>query len=210
MSRDFANLPSPRRPAPTSGKGQVYLPAAGVFGMWLFLISLSVLFSASIFGYVYIRFVRFAGHPWPPPGFPKLPATLWASTLVILLTSVTIQYGYSSIKRGHAAALFRGLVATFVLGLVFLALQTYNWWEIYSALAPDAPRGGSYLGLFYMLTGLHAAHVIGGLIPLIMVSISARRRSYSADYHPGPRYCTMYWHFLDLVWVVLFTVVYLI
>ena len=64
------------------------------------------------------------------------------------------------------------------------------------------------MGMFYVLTALHAAHVIGGLIPLIVVYIKARRGRYSRNFHPGVRYVTAYWHFLDVVWVLLFLVLY--
>ncbi len=183
-------------------KGDLHVPGAGTFGMALLLASLGVLFTASLVGFLFIRFVRFADQPWPPPGFPPLPRTLWASTVVILLTSVSIQWALGAIRRGDLAALRKGLLVTLVLGLLFLALQQYNWWEIWTALTP-AQRGGGpdtlpaapnsgdpYIKLFFALTGLHAAHVIGGLIPLAVVTRRATAGGparYSANYHPGVR-----------------------
>lgn len=209
MTADFPTPPP--RTLFSSDKGEVHIPGAGTLGMYLLLASLSILFASSIIGYLYVRFVnpQFAGRPWPPPEFPPLPRTLWISTLAILLSSVTIQYALISIRRDRQAALLRGLVATLSLGLLFLILQGLNWWEIYAALPPNLPPERPYLMLFYVLTGLHAAHVIGGLIPLIVVTVLAARRRYVANYHPGVRYNALYWHFLDIIWVLLFSLLYL-
>ncbi|HVX85234.1 MAG TPA: cytochrome c oxidase subunit 3 [Phycisphaerae bacterium] len=188
-----------------TGKGDLRIGGAGTIGIAVLLVSLTVLFATSIFAFL---LVRFREPVWPPPGFPPIPRTLWLSTIVILASSVTIQRAANAIKRDNQRTLLRMLWATFALGLLFLALQTLNWIEFYDRLAPSTQVRGSYLGMFYVLTGLHAAHVIGGLIPLAVVIHVARRGKYSRNYFPGVRYSTAYWHFLDIVWIILFCVLY--
>jgi cytochrome c oxidase subunit 3 len=188
-----------------TGKGDLRISGAGTIGMAILLVSLTVLFAASTFAFVLIRS---RATVWPPAGFPKIPSTLWLSTIVILASSVTIQMALNAIKRGNERALVRMLWATLALGILFLLLQTANWIEFYLRIPENTQLRGSYLGMFYVLTGLHAAHVIGGLIPLGIVVHLARRGRYSRNFHPGVRYSTAYWHFLDVVWVVLFCVLY--
>jgi cytochrome c oxidase subunit 3 len=91
--------------------------------------------------------------------------------------------------------------------VIFLLLQGANWLEFYLKIRAT-PLEGAYLGMFYVLTGLHAAHVVGGLIPLGIVIYRAGRGRYSRNFHPGVRYVTAYWHFLDVVWCVLFATIY--
>ena len=105
MSDDAPEPPSgnPPRSLFRSHPDDLYVPGAGTLGVIILVVSLSMLFAASIVGYIVIRFVKNAGQPWPPAGFPHLPSTLWLSTLVILATSVSIQYAYSSIRRDRTA-----------------------------------------------------------------------------------------------------------
>ncbi len=184
---------------------RLHISGAGTIGMAVLLVSLTILFAASIIAYLLIRS---RASVWPPPGFPRIPSTLWLSTIVILACSLTIHMALRAIQRGSERGLALMLWITFALGLLFLAMQTLNWIEFYDSIGPEMQLRGQYLGMFYVLTGLHAAHVIGGLIPLGVVSTLASRGKYSANYHPGVRYAAAYWHFLDIVWVILFCVLY--
>jgi cytochrome c oxidase subunit III len=179
----------------------------GAMGMHMLIIALGMLFAASIVGYLVIRSLH---QPWPPPGFPALPRSLWISTLVILLASVTIQKALSAVRRGKLGASSRNLVGTLLLGIAFLALQAWAWYQIVQQIQIPAEQSGPYLKLFYVLTGLHAVHVLGGLATLAVVAGRSLAGRYSAVYHPGVRYSAIYWHFLDAVWCVLFIVVYLL
>ena len=194
---DSSAAPSPNlRPAPD----------AGTLAMYLFLAALTMFFATSVVGYLVIRRMH---QPWPPPGFPTLPRSLWLSTLAILFSSWTVQQALKAIRGGNLRLAQRQLVATLVWGLMFLALQIYAWVQIVQQLNSLNLSGGPYMKLFYALTGLHAAHVIGGLGPLLLVIRRAFAGRYTAAYHPGIHYCALYWHFLDAVWCVLFAVVYL-
>ena len=181
---------------------QPSVPGAGVLGMTIFLVSLSVLFAASIVGYLV---VRLRSPQWIPPGTAPLPIGLWASTLLLLLSSVTMHGAVLFIRGGKREISTRLLVATFGLGVAFLGMQVFNWWRMVAVDAVLATKS-LYAFTFYMLTGLHALHVIGGLIPLARTTWRAHAGAYSwADFH-GIRLMAMYWHFLDAVWIVLFAV----
>ncbi|MBW7937526.1 MAG: heme-copper oxidase subunit III [Candidatus Omnitrophica bacterium] len=187
-----------RQPAATPPQDPRVNPA-GVFGMSLFLVSLAVLFTASLVSYFVIRF---RAEQWPPPGMPGLPFGLWWSTLIILISSVTIQLGLWSAKKDMQAAMKAFLSMTLLLGIAFLFNQWANWSDLLKIEIP--PTVNLYAFTFYTLTGLHAAHVIGGLILLSVVCYKAFKGNYGSQYHPGITYSAMYWHFLDVVWVVLF------
>ena len=175
--------------------------AMGRLGMRLLLLALGMLFAATLSGYLAIRGEAQA---WPPPGVPRLPAALWISTVIIVLSSVTAQWAVRGIRRGMQAPLRNGLLLTLLLGVAFLVSQSINWFSLV-ALHFTA-RTNLYGFLFYLLTGLHAAHVIGGLAPLALVTVRAWRGAYTSTTRSGVEYTVTYWHFLDVVWVILFTV----
>jgi cytochrome c oxidase subunit 3 len=173
--------------------------AMGRLGMKILVLALSMLFAASILGYLVIRFRAPA---WPPPGVPRLPGTLWISTLIIALSSFTMQAAVRAVRADRQRALRVGMLLTTLLALAFLVSQTLNWFALVAANL--TARTNLYGFTFFMLTGLHAAHVIGGLIPLAIVTARAFRGRYSSAFRPGVEYCAIYWHFLAVVWVVLF------
>ncbi len=177
------------------------IPGAGVLGMWVFLATLTVLFVASIVGYLV---VRLKATDWPPPGMPRLPAGLWLVTVVLLAGSVTIHRAHRSIRLGHSKASTHWLRATLALAFVFLFVQSWNWWGLIRLHLTAASN--LYAFTFFMLTGLHAAHVIGGIALLVIVLARCLRGRYGSDHHGGVTYAAMYWHFLDAIWLVLFAV----
>jgi cytochrome c oxidase subunit 3 len=192
--------------APSSG-GDIFANwSAGGLLMALFLASLAVLFTASILGFVIVRYQQ---EDWPPAGVPPLPNILWLSTLLILATSIVVQVSVVTARAGKTRALAIASVITFALAVGFLIMQTVAWLPMIGAyqqlMEGDTPRP-LYAGAFLFLTGLHAAHVIGGLIPLGIVTLKAARGRYTAENHQGVTYMAAYWHFLDVVWIVLFLV----
>lgn len=176
------------------------IPGAGVLGMWLFLATLAVLFVAAIAGYLV---VRLDAAQWPPPGMPRLPKGMWAATALILAASVTIHKALRAIEAGQRTASQRWLWTTLALGVAFLAVQSVNWWRL---VAAHTSTKNLYAFTFFMLTGLHAAHVVGGLVLLGIVASRAARGRYGSGQHAGFTYAAMYWHFLDAVWIVVFGV----
>ncbi len=175
--------------------------ATGLLGMKLLIAALSMLFAASIFGYLVIR----ARAPvWPPVGMPRLPSSLWISTLIIVISSVTMQAAARAARIGRQRALRWGMALTTLLGVAFLLSQTLNWFALVAANL--TAKTNLYGFTFYLLTGLHAAHVVGGLVPLAVVTARAFRGRYSAAAHAGVAYTAVYWHFLSAVWLVLFAI----
>ena len=177
------------------------IPGAGVLGMWVFLATLAVLFLAAIVGYLV---VRLKATDWPPPGMPRLPAGLTVATLLLLAASVTIHFALRAIRVGQRAASTRWLVATLLLGVVFLGVQVWNWWGLIRLHLTAASN--LYAFTFFMLTGLHAAHVIGGIALLAVVLTRCLRGRYGSGHHAGVTYAAMYVHFLDAIWLLLFAV----
>ena len=169
--------------------------------MWVFLAALTVLFVASIVGYLV---VRLRATDWPPPGLPRLPAGLWFATVVLIAGSVTIHRALRAIRSGERAASTRWLAITTALALTFLAAQAWNWWGLIRLNLTAASN--LYAFTFFMLTGLHAAHVVGGVVLMAIVLARSVRGRYGRDDHAGVTYAAMYWHFLDAIWVVLFAV----
>jgi len=187
---------------PEGQAGQA-VPGAGSLGMTVFLASLSVLFLASLVGYL---IVRSRAATWPPEGSAGLPGSLWLSTAVIVAASFAVHAALTGIRRGNPTRLLVGLLATAALGVAFLVLQAFNWLELVSR---DVSPGRDLYGFtFYMLTGLHAAHVVGGLIPLGITVVRAFLGKYTWASYGGVRNVATYWHFLDVVWLVLFAVLW--
>lgn len=180
---------------------------AGLFGMRVLLASLGMLFAASIVGYLIIRWQL--REEWPTD-LPALPITLWVSTGVLVISSVTAQIALEAARRGQRAMITVGLMMTLSLGVVFLVLQAMAWMAWKDAAFErwdDTDTARLALAGFYVLTSLHAAHVIGGLIPLAFVASRAVRGRYDAERHAGVRFTTLYWHFLDVVWILLFIII---
>lgn len=208
--------PARRRVVQPTGESGAPTPGAGTLGFNLFLASLSIFFAASLIGYLVVR-VR--AETWPPPGSPPLPDGLWLSTLLVLGTSAAVQWAYVSIRKGREAALRWGLMLTAALGVAFLAVQAHNWQTLWHTLPEPAPREPSDLlsradprlfgFTFYLLTGLHAIHILGGLIQLAVVAVFGWLGRYSWAQYMPVRHAAVYWHFLAVVWLVMFGVLYL-
>jgi cytochrome c oxidase subunit 3 len=178
-----------------------FVPGAGVLGMWVFLATLTVLFLAAIVGYLV---VRLKAADWPPPGMPRLPGGLWLATAALLAGSATIHQAHRAIRFGKADACTRWLAATLALAFGFLAVQSWNWWGLIRVRLTAASN--LYAFTFFMLTGLHAAHVVGGVVLLAIVLARSLRGRYGRDAYAGVTYAAMYWHFLDAIWLLLFAV----
>jgi cytochrome c oxidase subunit 3 len=176
--------------------------AAGRQGMQLFLLSLAILFGSCLVGFVCIRLLAVDA----PVELPPLPSGLWVSTLVLLAASATMQAAVAGTRRDHRRLLRVALGATALLGFAFLAVQAacwVSWAGPMRASLGEAERMFLLTG-FYVLTGMHALHVVGGLVPLTVVTARAWAGRDPKAYHAGVIYTAMYWHFLGGVWVVTF------
>ena len=187
-------------PPPANHSSRVDAP---LLGMLLFIISEVMIFGAFFTAYFFIRVV--SHDPWPTAG-TKLPeAVAGVNTAILLSSSLTIHWALTSIKRGNRFGLKAGMLTTFLLGLTFLTIQVNEYIHI-----GFAPRNAAQASVFYALTGLHGAHVFIGLCLLAMVTIRALRGHYTPEAHAGMEVPGIYWHFVDVMWIVVFTTVYVL
>jgi cytochrome c oxidase subunit III len=174
-----------------------------LLGMLLFIISEIMIFGAFFTAYFFIRVAQ--GDPWPPPG-TKLPVPVaFVNTLILVSSSFTMHWAQESIKKGNRFALRAGIVSTFLLGATFLFIQINEYANI-----GFAPQDHAQQTIFYSLTGLHGAHVTIGLLLLLIVTIRAFRGHYTPTEHRGVAVPGIYWHFVDIMWIIVFTTVYVI
>ena len=155
---------------------------------------------------VYFTYKGLSDH-WPD-GDIHLPLfkTLVFS-IFLFSSSWTIHKAEGHIKRGEHAQFLRWWIATIVLGAIFLAGQV---WEYASLIAEGATLGSSHFAsAFYLLTGTHGLHVFGGLCALTVVAFRAKGGQFNAERHAFPQAASMYWHFVDLIWVIVYGVLYL-
>ena len=176
---------------------------AGMLGMFLFIASEIMLFGSFFTAYFFSRVV--AGTPWPTPPFHLPVFVALINTCILVTSSFTIHWATQSIKRGNRAGLQAGLVLTFLMGLTFLITQMIEY-----ARVGFAPHDGAFGTIFYCLTGLHGAHVFVGLSILFFMTMRAFRGHFSAESHHGVEIGGIYWHFVDVMWIVVYATVYLL
>lgn len=165
------------------------------FILWLFIVSILMLFASQTSAYL----VRRAEGNWLEF---EMPVVFWYSTFVLLVSSLSMHWAYYSAKKDNFNNLKIAISVTFVLGLAFLYMQFQGWREmvdmkVYFVGNPS----GSFL---YVFTGLHAFHLISGLLVLLLALISAFRFKVHAKSLRRIEVCATYWHFLDILWVYLF------
>lgn len=203
-------------------------------GMWVFLLSEVMFFTSLIGSYVILRFA----HPeqFAAPGqVLNVPLTAF-NTFFLICSSVTMVKAFAAIQRGDQAGLKKWLLATIVIGGAFVGIQAFEYNKLahagfvpaaaeYHAIGRAAETAGVegeamaaapvvggplYGATFYTMTGFHGAHVSIGVLCLIFVLIRALNGKYTRLDHRGVEVIGLYWHFVDLVWIILFTIVYLI
>ncbi|MFN0057443.1 MAG: heme-copper oxidase subunit III [Planctomycetota bacterium] len=172
------------------------VPGAGLFAMRLMLASLSMPFFAIIICYLKMRS---EAHGWLPA-----PALLWQSTSLIIGLSVCAQLSLWLIRAHRDGAAKIAATITLLLGVAFLVSQLFVWTEIQHQFAADSETLRPYREAFRIVAGLHALHVIGGVLVQVVVIFQAVRLPYWAHFHPGLHYSAMYWHFLGVTWLALF------
>lgn len=187
-----------------------------ILGMILFIAS-EVMFFAGLFA-AYFNVRATAPGGWPPSDFigklnflptaeQPIPVVTLA-TILLISSSVTCQVGVWGIRAGDHRKLVRAIGTTVVLGATFLLMQAYDYSVLYSeGVRLDA---GTFGTTYYTLTGFHGAHVLGGVIMLSVVLYRAMAGQFSKDHHDMVEATSIYWHFVDVVWIVLFSTLYLI
>jgi heme/copper-type cytochrome/quinol oxidase subunit 3 len=175
--------------------------------MWLFIASDAVTFGAILFGYSYLR----AGTPnWPTPFDTANIINGVIMTFVLLTSSLTMLGAVIAAKQGRKSTCIQWLGATIVLGIIFAALHLHEWFRMFHEgwSLSNNPMGGTAMfgATFFCITGLHLMHVISGVIALAVIAIG-----YNTDWLDAGHVETtgLYWHFVDLVWMFVFPLMYL-
>jgi cytochrome c oxidase subunit III len=190
----------------------------GMLGFILFAAS-EVMFFGGLFAAYFIA--RADAGQWPPTDVlkklqesgvsgehVKLELELWLpliATGVLVTSSVTMQLGVWAIQKGNRSGLVRWLTISLVLGLAFLLMQMYDYSQL-----EFSSRDTIFGTTFFTLTGFHGAHVFGGAIFIFVILMRSMGGQFSARNHEAVEACSFYWHFVDVVWIALFSILYLV
>ncbi len=177
-----------------------------VLGILLFIVSEIMLFGAFFAAYFFLRVVVDPAS-WPPESVHLPVAVAGVNTALLVSSSFTMHYALEGIRRGNHMALKLGLGITWLLGATFLFIQMNEYVHIgFSA------RDGAFGSVFYGLTGLHGAHVFVGMLLLTFANIRAWRGHFgpAAKDHLGVEIPGIYWHFVDIMWIVVFVTIYIL
>ncbi len=176
-----------------------------ILAMWLFLAALAMFFVAAIAAYVVSRFTLPAR---PELGTIQIPRGLTLSTLLLVASSYTLHRGLVAIRRERQATFVRNILYTATLGVGFVIIQVVcldqllaNHWAVIDQVDPTYRL--QYYGLIFTLVLIHGLHVVGGLVPMAIVTSKALQGRYDHESHMGVTLFAMYWHFLDVIWVLM-------
>jgi cytochrome c oxidase subunit 3 len=176
-------------------------------GNMLLAVKLAILSEVMLFGALFAAYFVIRGESpgWPPLSGPERPELVLPgfNTLLLVSSSVTMQLGVRSAIAGSRSRLLRWLGLTLLLGGVFIVIQGYEFAT--NGFGLDA---GTFGSTFYILTGFHGAHVLAGVLLIGVVANRARLGLVSAEHHTAVEATSYYWHFVDLVWIVLFSTLY--
>ena len=194
-------IPADRGGDGDSGESGSSFPISkGQVGLAVLLTAIIMLFAGLSSAYIVLRGV-------PSWQNIELPSLLWPNTAALLLSSVAIELSRRAIRRNDVQSMKRWLAAGGVLGLSFLVGQLAAWRQLV--------RAGVYLpstlqsSFFYILTGLHGLHLLGGIVALSLVLLMALKNRLSAFRHEPLKLCATYWHVMDLLWIYLFSLLLL-
>ena len=182
----------------------------GKLGMWIFLCG-----DAMTFGTLIVTFgiMRIAAADWPVPS-EVLGVNLTAfMTFLLICSSVTMVLSLSGIKRGNMQEFRKFMLLTILGGTAFLACQAYEWTHlIHEGVTITANKYGSpvFGDTFYIMTGFHGMHVFGGVVYLIVIFVGGLTGRITQANASVVEIAGLYWHFVDLVWILIFTFVYLL
>jgi heme/copper-type cytochrome/quinol oxidase subunit 3 len=184
---------------------QPLTPGWGKLMMWIFLCSDAMSFAGLLAAY---GAVRLGDRNWPVPA-EMLDVPLTAlNTFILICSSVTMVKALSAIRRGDLRGLKLWLLGTILGGATFLGIQAYEWThQLTQGLTIQVSL---FWATFYILTGFHGCHVLSGVIYLACILVAAMRGRYTAERNSPVEIAGLYWHFVDLIWILVFTFVYLL
>ena len=176
--------------------------------MWIFIVTDALLFSGLLSGYAFLR--QSIPSPWPRQSEVFSIPFIALMTFILITSSMTMGTAVTAARLGDRKKALRMLIFTIIGGLFFLGCQAYEWLELIheGARLQSNPWGPPQFGqAFFVLTGFHGSHVISGLVILIVTAI---RSAMNKTPPQGVEMAGLYWHFVDLVWVFIFTLFYLL
>ncbi len=214
----------PRDRLPVNETGLDSQPARFTSGMWaviLFISSETMFFGALFTAYFYLRgrvpewepiFQRCIAEHCEKPAWNSqteifgvtLPIVA-INTVLLITSSFTMQFAVSAIKKGDRRSMIRWMMPTIILGALFLSGQGYEYTRL-----GFLPTNGVFAGIFFTLTGFHGAHVTGGVLMNMYVTLRAAKGQFTARRHLAVEAASIYWHFVDIVWIGLFFTIYVI
>lgn len=171
-------------------------------GAWLLLVSLSIFFLATIALYAIYVVLRMSDPAQRVAPF-YLPISFIATTVILIAISTCLHLSVEAVRREARIDLLRYLTIATMLALAFFAVQSYGMAWIVSRFADDMSANRSLYGMTFVLALLHALHVVGGLVALGMVIVRTWNGKYDHERYFAIRFCALYWHFLDLVWLLM-------
>lgn len=179
-----------------------------LLGMKLFIASEVMFFFSFFWAYFHLSLepsVIFGGGIWPPFGISTIDP--WAipllNTAILISSGITVTWSQKLLLLGNLTGSKHSLLATIFLGVLFTGLQAYEYYEL-----PFSISGTAYGSVFYMITGFHGFHVILGTLMLIVCYLRLARNHFLTRYHVGYICAIWYWHFVDIVWIGLWIIVY--
>ena len=208
MSTTQHPVPEPLRPPLPSAKRM------GTFGMFLFLASLAMLFLASMLAYALTRVELYqptaSRSQFLPFGDIHLPPVLWLSTFLIVVSSATLHYAGLSISLERQRAFRNAMLATCLLALAFLFVQTPALLSLIQQQRSLVQTDIRFYFIIFILIVLHALHVLGGIVPLALTTRRAFAGRYDRESHHAITCLALYWHFLDVIWLLMFSMLQLL
>ena len=203
-------MPSGTSAAPTMGSRihTINRPNMVAVGTVVWLAS-ELMFFAGLFGiYFTVRAVN-AAQQWPPPPTELNVPYAIAFTVILVSSSVTCQLGVFAAERGDVFGLRRWYLISLLLGLIFVAGQANEYVTLVTEHATTL-SSSAYGTVFYMTTGFHGLHVIGGLVAFILLVIRTKLSKFTPAQATSAIVVSYYWHFVDIVWIGLFATIYII
>ncbi|MCU1458484.1 MAG: cytochrome c oxidase, subunit [Actinomycetia bacterium] len=187
-------------PPPPPAKRRGY--STGFWGIALVITTESMIFLALLASYF---FLRATSHQWPPPGIEKPDLqTGWIFSVVLIGSSIPVLWAEVAIARGKVGQLRAGLMISFLMGTAFLLYTYDDFQKLHFGWKDNA-----YASIFYVTVGLHSLHVLAGLLISLVTQVKAWLGLFDAEHHVSVQIFSLYWHFVDGVWIFVFSSLFL-
>lgn len=190
--------PAAAAPAGTTSRREALLTVGTI--VWL---SSELMFFSGLFAAYFT--LRAATSVWPPRGVNLDTTSATLATIVLVISSGTMQLAVKAIDRDDRRMFLRWLAVTFVLGTLFILSQVRDWGRLGFAVSSHA-----YGSAFYLMTGFHGLHVIGGLLAMVVMAGRATSPRFGVEDRPSVEVLSYYWHFVDVVWIALWATIFVI